>query len=201
MMKGLAGFLVQVVPTGLLLVKGLVWREMMKGSDYAGSCSAVDSFEALTKRLAEDMQRSIRSLEFCAVLSPDWNETTDKLCRIANVSDTERTFSAAPAPAGAPPAAAATLWEGHEVALRYLVEDGKVILCLRLLEGYLTFLQDADAAGRAFDVSAVVCKSGRIDPSFYRRVPARLLWFRVGRPDESTDLLKQAGSAMRRPPQ
>ena len=35
-----------------------------------------------------------------------------------------------------------TLWEGEELALRYLLEDGKMNLCLRMLEDYKDAVAD-----------------------------------------------------------
>lgn len=44
-----------------------------------------------------------------------------------------------------PKAEGATLWECEEVVLRYLLEDGKVNLCLRLVEAFLPYMDEVDA--------------------------------------------------------
>ena len=44
--------------------------------------------------------------------------------------------------------AGGTLWEGDELVLRFLVEDGKVNLCLRLVRDYLSFLDELESTGR-----------------------------------------------------
>lgn len=59
------------------------------------------------------------------VLSDPWFEMADVFGRIANISDMESKLPASKKDA--------TLWETEEQALRFLLEDGKLNLCLRNL--------------------------------------------------------------------
>lgn len=59
------------------------------------------------------------------MLSDPWFEMAESFGRIANVSDMESKLPSAKSDA--------TLWETEEQALRFLLEDGKLNLCLRNL--------------------------------------------------------------------
>jgi hypothetical protein len=60
------------------------------------------------------------------ILSDSWFEMTEVFGRMATISDMESKLSAGKDDA-------ATLWETEEQALRFLLEDGKLNLCLRSL--------------------------------------------------------------------
>jgi hypothetical protein len=74
------------------------------------------------------------------VLSAGWLVVADAVVRIGRVTEMEKAL-----PKGAEDA---TLWEGEELALRYLLEDGKVNLCLRLLDDYLVWQGEAASSSR-----------------------------------------------------
>ena len=59
-------------------------------------------------------------------MSDPWLETAEVFGRMATISDMESKLSAGKSDA-------ATLWETEEQALRFLLEDGKLNLCLRSL--------------------------------------------------------------------
>jgi len=90
-----------------------------RGATYA-TRSDTDTIENLSKKLTADMRDNIKSLAMHEVLSDSWNATAEKLCRIANISEMEKRIPKK--------ATDATLWEGEELALRYLLEDGKLNL-------------------------------------------------------------------------
>lgn len=92
------------------------------------SKSDVDSIEELSKKLTADLRKHIRALGPYPVLTDKWNAMATSLGRIASISEMERNLPK--------DKAEATLWECEELALRYLLEDGKLNLCLRLLEEY-----------------------------------------------------------------
>ena len=92
-------------------------------SDKYSSKEEVDELGNLANKLALDLRKHIRSLGSFPVLSSPWVEMADVLGRIANISDMESKLPSAKDDA--------TLWETEEQALRYLIEDGKLNLCLR----------------------------------------------------------------------
>jgi hypothetical protein len=92
-------------------------------SDRYSSKEEKDELGSLATRLALDLRKHIRSLGSFPILSDPWIEMADVLGRIANISDMESKL-----PSGKDDA---TLWETEEQALRYLIEDGKLNLCLR----------------------------------------------------------------------
>lgn len=109
-----------------------------RGTSY--SAKSDESLESLTKKLTADMRDNLRELALVAPLSDAWNDQVDKLHRVANISEMEKKIPKAKADA--------TLWEGEELVLRYMLEDGKLNLCIRLLDEYLAFRDASDAGGR-----------------------------------------------------
>ena len=99
----------------------------MKHSQYAAKETS-DDLGTLSDKLASDLRRSIRQLGSFPVLSEYWNQTADTFGRVATISDMESKLSASKT--------GATLWETEELALRYLLEDGKLNLTLRNLMDY-----------------------------------------------------------------
>ncbi len=100
----------------------------------------MDEFEELTDRLAADLRRNIKQLESFPILSDPWFDIADIFGRIANISDMESKLSQGKGEDK-------TLWETEEQALRFLLEDGKLNLCLRcLIEFKTTQLKQRRAA-------------------------------------------------------
>lgn len=91
--------------------------------DRYSAKEAVDELEALSEKLAADLRRQIRAMANFPICSDQWNEMADVLGRVAHVSDMEAKLPS--------PKTEATLWETEELALRYLLEDGKLNLSLR----------------------------------------------------------------------
>lgn len=100
---------------------------MSKQEKYQAKGQA-DDLEGLSERLAVDLRKSIRGLGNHAIFSDAWIEMATTCGRIAKISDMESTVAASKADA--------TLWETEEQALRYLLEDGKLNLCLRNMVAY-----------------------------------------------------------------
>eukprot|EP01031_Cornospumella_fuschlensis_P027230 gene27230-32897_t len=84
-----------------------------------------DEFESISERLAADLRKSIRQLDNFPILSDPWFEMAETFGRVANISDVESSLPSAKKEG--------TLWETEEQALRFLLEDGKLNLCLRSL--------------------------------------------------------------------
>eukprot|EP00640_Fibrocapsa_japonica_P003611 CAMPEP_0113935416 /NCGR_PEP_ID=MMETSP1339-20121228/2567_1 /TAXON_ID=94617 /ORGANISM="Fibrocapsa japonica" /LENGTH=304 /DNA_ID=CAMNT_0000937563 /DNA_START=183 /DNA_END=1097 /DNA_ORIENTATION=+ /assembly_acc=CAM_ASM_000762 len=103
---------------------------MATGNRYMSKCDDDDIF-ALSKTLSNDLRTAIRALGSFPVLSDSWNGMADTFGRIANISDMESKLPK--------DSENATLWECEELALRYLLEDGKLNLCLRNLVEFKNF--------------------------------------------------------------
>ncbi|ETV97621.1 hypothetical protein, variant [Aphanomyces invadans] len=89
--------------------------------------AGVDSLEKLSQKLTADLRNHIRFLGDYPVLSTEWKEMAHNMKRFGEISEMERQL---------PKHENATLWECEELALRYILEDGKLNLCLRLLVEY-----------------------------------------------------------------
>lgn len=85
----------------------------------------------LSEKLSNDLRNHIRTLGHFPMLSEPWCEMAEVLGRVASISDVESTLAASKDDA--------TLWETEELALRYLLEDGKLNLSLRNLVEYKAY--------------------------------------------------------------
>lgn len=79
------------------------------------------------------------------ILSDPWFEMAEIFGRVANITDVESKL-----PSGKKDA---TLWETEEQALRFIIEDGKLNLCLRLLIEFKSRQIEARRSGRGPMVS------------------------------------------------
>ena len=109
-----------------------------KSEKYASKDEA-DELGTLAARLATDLRKHIRSLGNFPILSPEWIESAEVFGRIASISDMESSL-----PSGKEDA---TLWETEEQALRFLIEDGKLNLCLRNMIEYKAFQKNSIVSG------------------------------------------------------
>ena len=90
--------------------------------------------EGLSERLQSDLRRNIRVIGNFPILSDSWCGMAETLTRIAKVSEAEAKLPKANDDA--------TLWECEEIALRFVLEDGKLNLCLRNMVDYKSFERD-----------------------------------------------------------
>ena len=88
----------------------------------------------LNERLAADLRSQVRRLGNYQVFSSNWIEMVQSLNRIANVSDMEVNLPQAKDNA--------TLWETDEQAIRFVLEDGKLNLCVRSMTSFRQHLHD-----------------------------------------------------------
>jgi hypothetical protein len=103
----------------------------MSKTDKYSSKQTADNFEILADKLTADLRRSIRQLENYPILSDSWLEMTETFGRVANIADMESKLSSAKNEDS-------TLWETEEQALRFMLEDGKMNLCLKSLVEFKT---------------------------------------------------------------
>ncbi|OQS00783.1 hypothetical protein ACHHYP_02700 [Achlya hypogyna] len=105
--------------------------------------SDADGIEKLSAKLTADLRSHIRFLGDYPILSEEWKEMANNMTRFGEISEMERKL---------PKQENATLWECEELALRYILEDGKLNLCLRLLVDYKEY--ERNTIGRDFDAEA-----------------------------------------------
>jgi len=103
-------------------------------SDRYETKSSGDGIEDLSKKLTNDLRRHIRGMGAYQILSDEWKKMADNLGRIANISEMEKKLPRENEDA--------TLWETEELALRYVLEDGKLNLCLRNLVDFKEYQRD-----------------------------------------------------------
>ena len=97
---------------------------MAKADRYSTAKGETDSgLDELSKKLADDLRSQIRRLGNVPLFSEGWFDMANVFGRIANVSDMESKLAEGKEDK--------TLWETEEQALRFLMEDGKLNLCLR----------------------------------------------------------------------
>ena len=106
-------------------------RKMSRADDYESKKNDMDSLEGLSDKLKTDLRRHIRCIESFPVLTDSWCDMAETMGRIATVSDAEGSLPKEHEEA--------TLWETEEAALRYVLEDGKLNLCLRNMVDYKEF--------------------------------------------------------------
>ena len=95
----------------------------------------------LSKRLQEDLRKAIHSLGSFRPFSDRWMIMCDSLQRIGHITKMEVTLPKENKDA--------TLWDCDELALRFLLEDGKLNLVLRNLIAYKTLQYDMLRQGKA----------------------------------------------------
>eukprot|EP00638_Chattonella_subsalsa_P001083 CAMPEP_0117753926 /NCGR_PEP_ID=MMETSP0947-20121206/12530_1 /TAXON_ID=44440 /ORGANISM="Chattonella subsalsa, Strain CCMP2191" /LENGTH=291 /DNA_ID=CAMNT_0005572929 /DNA_START=239 /DNA_END=1114 /DNA_ORIENTATION=- len=101
---------------------------------------------SISKTLSNDLRTHIRALGNFPILSDSWCSMADTFGRIANISEMEAKLPK--------DREDATLWECEELALRYVLEDGKLNLCLRNLIEYKNFERDMRNNASAVPVSS-----------------------------------------------
>jgi hypothetical protein len=121
------------------------------------------------------LREMVASINACQVLSADWILNVDRLQTISS----EAINSQSTASARAPSADVTTLWDRDELAVRFLLEEGKLNLCLRLLSDYQEFVQRprfddivrgasiVDPKGQGAAMSAAAITSTLNDFEFY----------------------------------
>ncbi|KAL0585998.1 hypothetical protein ABG067_004321 [Albugo candida] len=106
-----------------------------RASRYEGTAKD-EEVEALSAKLRENLRMNIRYMADYEVLSEAWIDMAKQIERVGEITEMERNL---------PKAKGVTVWECEEVALRYLLEDGKLNLCLRNLIAYNEFLRASDS--------------------------------------------------------
>ncbi|CAM9751222.1 unnamed protein product [Ectocarpus sp. 12 AP-2014] len=123
-----------------------------------------DSMEALSAKLSADLRGNIRALGAFPLLSDEWCKMATALGRIAEISEAEAKLTQdcieGERKTGEGKDCQKTLWEGEEMALRYVLEDGKLNVCLRNLSEWRKFHRNRrDGGGQAGEDGPLVLES------------------------------------------
>eukprot|EP00741_Cyanophora_paradoxa_P015784 tig00020904_g15239.t1 len=86
------------------------------------------TLDNLSKKLASDLRTNIRKLANHPCMSREWLEMADSLQKISNVAAMEQRMPKR--------AEESTLWEREELTVRFLLEEGKLNMCLRVLNEF-----------------------------------------------------------------
>jgi hypothetical protein len=125
--------------------------------------------------MSSALRDMVASINACEVLSADWISNVERLQTISSEAINSQSIASARGPS----TAVTTLWERDELAVRFLLEEGKLNLCLRLLSDYQQFAQrsglddiirgavifDPKAQGEALSETAI--RSALYDFEFY----------------------------------
>jgi len=92
------------------------------------TASEPDTLDDLSKKLAVDLRKHVRRLDAYPIFTADWLSMVDSLVHISNIAMMEHRLPRNEADS--------TLWEGDELTVRFMLEEGKLNLCLRLMHDY-----------------------------------------------------------------
>ena len=131
-------------------------RRMESKTEKYDTSQDSDSIGDLSKRLQQDLRKCAHSLGSYRPFSDRWLKMAEALFRIGNITKMEVALPKE--------SKDATLWDCDELALRFLLEDGKLNLVLRNLIGYKTLERDMLLQGKSpkdeFKVAARHFESG-----------------------------------------
>jgi hypothetical protein len=116
----------------------------MAASAYVSNRRA-DDLSGLTAKLAADLRENIRGFAAAPPFSPPWVSVARRIASVATIVETERQLALA----GGGAKADGTLWEGEEWALRFLLEEGKINVSVRIGEEYVRARSEAFLEGTA----------------------------------------------------
>ena len=86
--------------------------------------------ESLSQKLLDRTRKQIREMDNHAVMSPKWLEMAQNLSKIGKICDAESQIDV--------DKKEATLWDGNENVLRFILEDGKLNQMLRTMVEFKT---------------------------------------------------------------
>jgi len=101
-----------------------------RGSAYNAPDPCSESLEKMTKRLTSDLRARIRRLTHHTPFSQEWVDMTDTLQHLASVALMEEKDSNKKD---------GSIWERDELCVRYIIEEGKINMLLRIMNEYKVF--------------------------------------------------------------
>ena len=115
--------------------------------------------DALSKRLSDDLRQHIKSLGSFPLLGRDWVTVTNSLKHISEIAMMEQKL---PKQAGQD---SMTLWDKEDMAVRMVLEEGKLNMCLRVLQEYRALVRPAGAHATAARASCAAIDMTEADLS------------------------------------
>ena len=92
------------------------------------SVSQAATLESLSKKLSDDLRRHIKTLGSFALMSKEWLAMVESLQHISSIAVMEQKL---PKQSGQD---VMTLWDKDDMAVRMVLEEGKLNMCLRVLQ-------------------------------------------------------------------
>eukprot|EP01060_Flectonema_neradi_P012680 TRINITY_DN1943_c0_g2_i4.p1 TRINITY_DN1943_c0_g2~~TRINITY_DN1943_c0_g2_i4.p1 ORF type:complete len:296 (+),score=56.15 TRINITY_DN1943_c0_g2_i4:48-935(+) len=104
-----------------------------KGSQYQTQDACADTLDVMNKRLSQDLRQRVRRLVYCPVLSVEWKEVAELIGHLSEVAVMESKDITK---------REGSVWERDELCVRYVIEESKTNLLMRLMVDYKTFLYE-----------------------------------------------------------
>lgn len=89
-----------------------------------------EPLDNLSRKLTVDLRKNVRKLNLHDPISRDWLENIEAITHVSNIAVMEHRL---------PLNEDGTLWEGDQLTVRFLLEEGKLNLCVRLIQAYKRF--------------------------------------------------------------
>jgi hypothetical protein len=118
-----------------------------RGCAYNAPDPCSESLEKMTKRLTSDLRARVRRLAHYSPLSPEWIEMTDTLQHLASVAMMEEKDSTKKE---------GSIWERDELCVRYIIEEGKINMLMRIMNEFKVFHYNAQNEGTSKDEDAKI---------------------------------------------
>ena len=92
------------------------------------STSESDTLDALTRKLASDLRLHVRKLELTPLFTREWLSLVDSVEHVSNIAMMEHRLPRSDGDS--------TLWEGDELTVRFMLEEGKLNFAIRILDSF-----------------------------------------------------------------
>lgn len=110
------------------------------------------NLDALTKRLASDLREHMKQLKPYDIFTPEWDKMIESYQYVADVATMEEQMPARKCKE----ADEESLWDGEQLAIRYLLEEGKMNMVLRMLHEFKTCMYQPDAEAKVAVIASQV---------------------------------------------
>eukprot|EP00908_Phaeocystis_cordata_P000625 Transcript_10689.p2 GENE.Transcript_10689~~Transcript_10689.p2 ORF type:complete len:305 (+),score=158.16 Transcript_10689:71-916(+) len=124
----------------------------------------------MSKKLAVDLRKHIKKLEMVPAYSKEWIAMTDTLLHISNIALMENRLPQ-------DNKADSTLWEGDELTVRFMLEEGKLNLALRLMHEYKKAQAAELSKGEGSYAEFLASTAAAVELADAEQLKARLLVF------------------------
>lgn len=138
-----------------------------RAAQYAGRSGDNEHLASLSTRLVADLRQHISNIRLTDVYSDDWVDMAQVLERVATVVVAEDTFEKE--------SKDTTLWESEEAALRFILEDSKMSVLVRMLQAFKDAQRETILSG---DADALAARDANADAAgVYERALSTILAF------------------------